>query len=283
MTDSWSELNPETLAIWEQNAAFWDAYMGEGNDFHRLLVSPTAERLLDVRTGERVLELACGNGAFARRLAVLGAQVTACDGSTTFIERARARGAPDTTGGEITYHAFDASDHAAWSALPRTEPFDAAVCNMALMDIADIAPLLGEIRARLAPGGRFVFTTMHPCFNSPLCSVKVVEEEDRDGDLRVRFGMKVLQYLTPVAGKGLGIIGQPAPHYYFHRPLHLLLGACFRAGFVLDALEEPGFAPGAIIPTRPTSWAHFTEFPPVLAARLRPVRIPGRHGGAGTG
>jgi len=30
-------LTDETHSIWDQNASFWDNYMGEGNDFHRPL------------------------------------------------------------------------------------------------------------------------------------------------------------------------------------------------------------------------------------------------------
>ncbi|MBA3531803.1 MAG: hypothetical protein H0T73_07790, partial [Ardenticatenales bacterium] len=59
----------EVRAIWEQNAGYWDDYMGEGNDYHLVLIVPTTERLLAIQPGERVLEIACGNGSFARRLA----------------------------------------------------------------------------------------------------------------------------------------------------------------------------------------------------------------------
>jgi len=41
-----------------------------------------------------VLDVACGNGAFARRLAHLGATVTACDFSSQLIARARSYVSP---------------------------------------------------------------------------------------------------------------------------------------------------------------------------------------------
>ncbi len=66
-------LNQEVHDIWNQNAPFWDDYMGEGNNFHKLLVGPAAERLLKLQPDELVLEIACGNGAFARRMVQLGA------------------------------------------------------------------------------------------------------------------------------------------------------------------------------------------------------------------
>src|SRR5579883_3442465 len=83
-------LTPETQAIWEQNAGFWDDQMGEGNEFQRILIATAAERLLGLQVGERVVEAACGNGVFSRRMAALGAQVVASDFSPTFVERARA-------------------------------------------------------------------------------------------------------------------------------------------------------------------------------------------------
>jgi len=85
------ELNEETRAMWDQKASFWDERMGDGNDFHRLLVSPAAERLLNLQPGEMVLEIACGNGVFSRHMAQLGVCVIATDFSAQFLERARAR------------------------------------------------------------------------------------------------------------------------------------------------------------------------------------------------
>lgn len=66
------DLNKEVQSLWNQNAAFWDDRMGEGNAFQRMLVGPSSERLLQLRPGELVLEIACGNGVFARRMAQLG-------------------------------------------------------------------------------------------------------------------------------------------------------------------------------------------------------------------
>jgi 2-polyprenyl-3-methyl-5-hydroxy-6-metoxy-1,4-benzoquinol methylase len=69
-----------TRDIWNQNATFWDERGGdEGLLMQRTLITPITERLLDLKRDERVLEIACGNGAFARRMAALGARVVASD------------------------------------------------------------------------------------------------------------------------------------------------------------------------------------------------------------
>jgi len=94
------------------------------------------------------------------------------------------------------------------------------------------------------------------------------EEEDRGDALVVERFLRISRYITPIARKGVGIIGQPEPHYIFHRPLNLILRPFLNVGWILDALEEPTF-PVAEAEGRFFSWAHFSEFPPVLAMRLR--------------
>jgi SAM-dependent methyltransferase len=240
--------------------------MGEGNDWHRLLIAPAVETLLGVQPGERVLELACGNGQFARRLASLGARVVACDSSAAFLDCARTRASdyPD----RIDYRLIDLAREEHLAALGPGE-FDAAVCNMALMDIACITPLLDAVRRTLRAGGRFVFSVPHPCFNTNGTTL-LVERDDYQGDGVVTFSVRVRQYRGLAPQKGIGIPGQPHPHYFFHRSLNVLLGACFAAGMMLDGLEEPAFTPSCA--NDAPRWGNCAEIPPVLAARLR---VPG--------
>lgn len=256
-------LNAATRDAWDANAAFWDERMGEGNDWHLELVAPAVLRLLAPREGEAVLDLACGNGLFARRLASLGVRVVGCDFAPAMLERARAnRGGAD----RIDYRLLDATDPAQLAGLGESA-FDAVVCNMALMDIADIGPLAAALPRLLKTGGRFVFAVTHPFFNG-LGSTRMVEEDDVDGEIVRTYSVKVSRYMRPTAGRGLAIEGQPVPQYYFDRPLSLLLSTFFEQGLVLDGLEEPVFE------SRPDDRVSlgrgpFVELPPVLAARLR--------------
>ncbi|HEV3260682.1 MAG TPA: class I SAM-dependent methyltransferase [Gemmataceae bacterium] len=266
------ELTAKTQAIWDQNAAWWDDKIGEGNAFQQQLVGPATERLLEVRPGENVLDLACGNGLFSRRLAQLGGRVLACDFSPSFLERARARTTEHAD--RIEYRLVDVTDKQQLLGLGERR-FDAAVCGMALMDIATVTPLMESLPVLLKPGGRFVFSVLHPCFNSSGCTM-VMEREEREGELRTTHAVKVTRYLALGPEKGIGIVGQPAAHYYFHRPLSVLFTACFEAGFVLNGLEEPAF--GEATAAQPLDWKNFKDIPPVLVAR---VQLPAAAGPTG--
>jgi 2-polyprenyl-3-methyl-5-hydroxy-6-metoxy-1,4-benzoquinol methylase len=258
--------NEETRQVWDRNAAYWDERMGEGNDFVEVLIWPATERLLTVQPGERILDAACGNGLTSRRLAAMGAEVTAFDFSAEMIELARRRTAQNQD--RIHYHVLDATDEQALLSLGE-HSFDAALCNMALFDMAEIEPLFRALARLLRPGGRFVFSVIHPCFNNPH-SGHDAEEIDLEGEIMVQYSIRVWGYMTPTITHGVAMRGQPQAQLYFHRPLQALLGAGFEAGFVLDGLEERSFPPEATSNKNPLAWSgYYSEIPPVLVVRMR--------------
>jgi SAM-dependent methyltransferase len=268
MSNSHRDKSPQDpLGVWERIAGFWDDYIGEGNDFQQVLIMPTTDRLLEIKPGELVLDACCGNGNYARRLANAGAKVVAFDGSAAFIERAKAREAPDST---VDYHVLDATDESSLlTTLGDQARFDAAVSSMALMDLAEIDPLLRVVRRILKPTGRFVFSVSHPAFNS-IETTLTADLVQPGGKPKQLFGVKVTRYATPAPYLSYGILHQPEPHWMFHRPLSVLLGACFRAGFIVDAFEEPSFELDAKAKNA-FSWAKRPEIPPAILVRLRPV------------
>ncbi len=258
-----NELIAETRRIWDTNAEWWDDTIGDGNDFQRILIEPATERLLENISGQTVLDIGCGAGRFARRMAQLGANIVAFDFSERFINRARQR---TPSGLPIAFHVADATDYQRLLEFGAGQ-FDQAVASMALMDVVLIDPLFQALAILLKPGGHFIFTICHPCFQPPAMT-RYGELSDIDGQIVRQTGVKISRYLTPSTDLGLGIVGQAEAQYYFHRPLSVYLSAAFAAGFVLDGIEEPSFSfdkanPGGL------RWDDMPEIPPVLAMRLR--------------
>ena len=265
MSQNLENVNSDARRAWDTNAEFWDQTMGEGNNFFMTLLWPAVEKLLYPVVGERILDAACRNGLTSRRLVEAGANVTAFDFSEAMISQARQRGESS----QIQYHVLDATNREALMSLG-AGAFDGVLCNMALMDMAEITTFMKVVYDLLRPDGRFVFSVLHPCFNNPSI-VQMSELEDRAGTLVTTYSVKVSRYLTPYVQLGLAMHNQPVPQPYFHRPLSALLITAFQSGFVLDAIEERAFPPAEHgSGTAPLSWSGcFSEIPPALVVRLR--------------
>ncbi|MDR1608150.1 MAG: class I SAM-dependent methyltransferase [Deltaproteobacteria bacterium] len=191
--------------------------MGDAsNDFHRNLVRPRTEELLDVQAGELILDIACGNGNYSKKLAEMGAKVVAFDYSFKMIELAKKR--QKTVLDKVAFHVCDATKFEELIKLKQERPFDKAVAKMAIMDISDLDPLFKALHSLLRPDGIFVGATRHPCFTFP------------NGD-----------DFTNSMEKGEAIQGQPALQNYYHRTIADIFNVAFHYGFVVDGFYEVPF------------------------------------------
>jgi ubiquinone/menaquinone biosynthesis C-methylase UbiE len=256
------DLHDEVRAVWDGLAAFWDNLGASRNvTWPRDVILPSVERLLLLQPGERILDIACGNGGFARRMSDLGAHVLATDFSEGMLERARSHE------GAVEYRSADATVEEQLLALGEPGSFDAVVSNMAIMDMESIEPMAAASARLLKDTGRFVFSTLHPSFNSG--DVRPTVELDLEGRGAEVYSVKVSSYSRPSRRKGVAFHDQPVEQWYFHRPLWMILDSFFEHGFVLDGLEEP-LVPDPDWKTGAASHV-FTQVPGVLVARLRLV------------
>ncbi len=272
--------NQFTKDAWDANAEVWDSCMGdEGNDFFNVLCWPALASFLDASTsgqtgtvpplsaeplkGKQILDIACGNGLTSRRLAALGAKVTAFDFSANLIEKAKSRPNPDY---RISYHVVDATDEDQLLAFGEHK-FDSALSNMALFDMENIETLFRTLPKLLKSNGVFVFSLTHPCFNNS-SSTHLAEEWD-DGTSNTRYAVKISRYMTPYQAEGIALRDQPKPQLYFERPLQYYMNIGFKNGFVVDGFEECAFPPEHP-QTSPLGWGgKFSEIPPALVMRMQ--------------
>ncbi len=94
----------------------------------------------------RVLEVGCGPGEAAERIAASGADVEAVDSSERMVELARARGVAARVGDVQELPFEDAS-------------FDAALGAWMLYHVPDVERAISELARVLRPGGRLVAVT----------------------------------------------------------------------------------------------------------------------------
>jgi len=238
------EINIENQKIWNSNAKDWDDYMGEnGNIWHKELIAPETERLLNLKSGDKLLDVGCGNGLFARKIAEQGIKVIAFDFSESNIKIAKKYN--DTN---IEYLTLDATLKSDLLKLG-VKKFEGVVSNMVFMDMPDITCLFSTVKELLTEKGAFVFSIQHPCFNSEYADIK---EKGR---------LLLSDYINPDMSKGIAIPTQTEKQYYFHRPISYYLNLGIANGLVVNGFIEPTFK-------SKDENDVYSKFPPVLIIKM---------------
>src|SRR3989440_6306845 len=211
---------------WGGVADWYDQLVGEaGSEYHREVVLPGVMRLLSPQPGERIVDVACGQGVLCRLLRERGAEVTGVDAARELIDAARQRSDP-----AIKYHVGDARE---LSFLPENH-FDAAACVLAIQNIHPIGPVFSNVARVLKADGKFVVVMMHPSFRGPKETSWGWDEKNK-----VQY-RRVDRYLLPRKTPIVAHPGKSAQTYTwtFHRPIEAYVRALRNAGLLIDAIEE---------------------------------------------
>ena len=132
-----------------------------GGDLQRHVVAPAIMEMIGPVSGKGILDLYCGAGYLSRRLATMGANVTAIDNSDRLIGIAGEVDKREEHG--IRYVVAEPTD----LSVIEDSVFDDIVCNMGMMIARDLSGTIAEVARLVKLGGRFVFSILHPCFSMP--------------------------------------------------------------------------------------------------------------------
>ncbi|MFI5136485.1 MAG: class I SAM-dependent methyltransferase [Sphingobacteriales bacterium] len=122
----------------------WNAELYDDKHAFVFQYGESVLELLDVKPGERILDLGCGTGHLTNEIKKPGAEVTGLDASADMIARA-ANTYPD-----IQFVEADATD------FHFDEPFDAVFSNATLHWVHKADEAIKCVYDALKPGGRFV-------------------------------------------------------------------------------------------------------------------------------
>jgi malonyl-CoA O-methyltransferase len=160
------------------------------------------EGILPPLANAAVLDLGCGTGRHAIRLAQRGARVTAVDFSTGMLAAARAR---------------PGAEHVAWREHDLRAPmpfapatFDLVVSSLVLEHLTELGPFFAEVHRILRPGGVGAHSTIHPA-------------------LALRGS--TARFTDPHTEQVVHLESRP-------QPLSELVMAALRAGLTIDHLSE---------------------------------------------
>lgn len=209
---------------WGGVAQWYGEYLGKEDTYQSKVILPNLTRLLDITKGEKVLDLACGQGFFAKEFVKLGATVVGSDVSSELIKDAKtnAPGAQFYTspGSKLTFS--------------KNHEFDAVVCVLALQNMEDIVAVFSEVKRVLKPTGRFMFVLNHPTFRVLKRSSWGWDEATKTQYRRIDgylSGAKVSIDMQPGKAGGKKTIS-------YHRSLQDFFKALGKANFAVTHLEE---------------------------------------------
>lgn len=205
---------------WDAVAASYAALVGGPKDSFFRRFAPFLDEELGDPAGMDVWDLGCGHGWLCGLLAAGGARVTGFDGSVELIGAAR------RTYPEIRFEVHDLAVD-----IPvQRDSYDAVVCHMVLMDLPSLDPVVAAVARALRPGGRFVFTFLHPAF---------FRQEPSGRDSPPPWSRRVTGYREPEEWW----IESFGGHRHYHRPLEQYVEALFRHGLLVRRLVEPPTLP----------------------------------------
>jgi SAM-dependent methyltransferase len=215
---SWT--NEAAIARWSATPRTFLASLDPDGGFaKRHLINPTVLRLLGDIDGKGILDAGCGQGYLSRLLAEHGATVVGVEPAKSLFDYAVER--------ELELRQGIRYVQAALGALPDLGTLDAVVASMVLCAIPDWQPAMRSCVESLLPGGLFIITLNHPCF------------EGLAGSWAERGYLKVDRYLHDYE-----IVG---PHGTdFHRPLATYLNGLTTLGCRLVEVVEPALSPDAL-------------------------------------
>jgi SAM-dependent methyltransferase len=246
LDDVGSNRATDNEVLWEQHARWWQHTFTDGADpEYEDLILPLVSRHLE--GARHVLDIGCGEGQVARRIAELGAEVIGLDPSATQVVEAHGRA------GRPRYARARAE------ALPcRSGAFDAVVACLVFEHVDAIDLALREVARVLEPGGRFVMLVGHPLLQAPRSGWV---DDQTAGEHYWRIGAYLGEHAE---------IDEVAPGVklrFLHRPVSRYVQAIIDAGLLIDAMEEPA-PPTALIRTL-WEFPEAATIPRILLLRAR--------------
>ena len=216
----------KNITLWDQASRWYDSLVGsQGTDFHKDIIMPGVYNMLNPKKGDRILDLACGQGVFSRFLHKKGIRVEGLDSSAELINRAKSR-----SNSSIRYRVGDVANSENFA----KDRFNGMACLMAIQNIKNINALFENAAIGLKSQCCFVVVMTHPCFRIPRQTHWGWDEEKKLEYRRVDHYLSEtdVPILTPP------FANKDSYTLTYHRPLQSYVVALSKAGFALDGLEE---------------------------------------------
>ncbi len=209
---------------WGNVADWYSAHVAGEDSYHAQVILPNILRLLDIKLGKNILDLACGSGFFSNEFHKAGASVTGIDISPELISLAKEHGAK-----EIRYFVASARS------FPdiKSGSIDTVTLVLAIQNIREVKEMLAECYRVLTSQGRMLVVMNHPAFRIP---GKSSWEWSPEGVMYRRTDGYLSESATEIA---MHPGADPkVKTVSFHRPIQYYMKLMGNAGFAAKRMEE---------------------------------------------
>ena len=210
---------------WQKVSKWYGSIVGEkGHFYHQSLIIPQTLKLLGIKAGDRLLDVACGQGVLSRRL--FGTvRYVGIDASKNLIDEAKSLDSNKA-------HRYFVKD--ATKSFGFEETFNKAAIILALQNIKEPEKTLQHLSKVMEKSGKLVIVLNHPCFRIPRQSSW---EEDKTNKMQYR---RVNRYMTPLEIPINTHPGDPNSEvtWSFHHPIEDYSNYLFGNGFLIEKIEE---------------------------------------------
>ncbi len=245
---------------WGKEAEWYSDHLKDSDTYHTKVILPNVLRLIESKSGQRVLEIGCGEGFFAREIAQKGSTVTACDISPELIALA------EKQGGNVTYRVSPAQS-ISWAS---QNEFDVVLAVLTLQNMEHLDVVMKEVARVMKKDGRFIFVLNHPIIRVPQASSW---EYDEEGKVQYRRLNAYLSSKKVEVDMHPGKSGKKSVTYSFHRSLQEYMKLLRGAGLCVTRLEEwishKTSEPGPRAKTENVARKEFPLFMMIEASRMR--------------
>lgn len=212
---------------WHQVGKWYDDAVGEqGHYYHRTLILPQVMKICDFKSGDALLDLACGQGVLARQIPK-DVAYTGIDSAASLIKSA-------SQYKQSPLHEFIVSDVTHPLKIKKTD-YSHATIILALQNIENPLAVFKNVYKHLKSGGKLLIILNHPCFRIPRQSSWKIDETNKTQYRRIdRYmsDMKIPIQTHPGKGK------ESTNTLSFHHPLSSYTKWLYEAGMAIEFIDE---------------------------------------------